>query len=1185
LAVAICFPLVGPAAAARAPQGAFDFQGENHGIEDIDARAGSIAPTSAQKQIVQELGATVDWNRFGTPHTLIRHGGFLAEGLDSDAATAARDFVSDNRILFRLSAERVQSLELVNDATLTGSDGHAVLFRQRFEGVEAAQDGLLSLGVVDGKIAYVSSSIAGGSTTVPASALSPQQAYIAAASDAGRTVTGANITTAGTHQGWTLLDVTTVREQQRVRLRALPTPEAGVRPVYEVLLLDNENEDGGPLALRYLIDAETSEVLWRQSLVHYAADADNPRWKVFRANPPLDHSSTDTREFWCWTAVAGCDRPVANSAARVPWDSLPPTPGATTFTTRGNNARTALSLLSPLTPSDQYAPVSITRDYIYPWTNTWNTARCNPAVFAGVSPPGEKNDIDAAIVNLFAMHNRMHDWSYFLGFTEENYNMQMSNFDKGGLPADPEVGDAQAGALTGGTPTYQGRDNANQITPNDGVTPITNMYLWQPIQAAFYPPCVDGDFDMSVIGHEYTHAISNRMVAGPDAGLSGPQAGAMGESWSDLTATEYLNEYGFVPVGEENPYSVGAYVTGDNQAGIRNYGMNNSPLNYSDIGYDITGPQVHADGEIWSAVNHAIREAMAARYDATFPADDVTLQRQCADGTTQASQCPGNRRWMQIVFDAFLLMPSTVSMVDARDAYLAADMMRFDGANQDLLWREFARGGLGEGASSDTNADPDPTPNFTSPASGNEAAVEFQVVEDGNGADVDAEIFVGRYEARATPIADTNPSSGRTNSPSFVPGDYAFMARADGYGARRFSLDLAPGEEVKVVIPMKKNFASIHKGATATGDGVNTEELIDDTEESNWASLDAPVGGRQVTVDLSGNDPVMVRHVQVSAMLRPPSTDDENEPDPESQNRFSALRSFDVESCNEATADCSDPASFEPLFSSPDDAFPGIAPRPRAPDLLLRGFDVPETAATHLRFLVRANQCTGGPAYQGDQDQDPTNNADCDEGFSTILIAPQDEMVRAAEFQAFGSPPPSIVESPGGGGDGCTRLEGANFITGTAGSDVLVGTPRRDVICGRVGHDVIRGLGGNDVIVGQKGNDQVVGGAGDDVLEGGRGTDVVKGGDGKDILRGLQDPDRLNGGAGADRASGGSGGDTVQGAGGGDLLNGNSHEDTLSGGSANDTLHGGSDPDVVDGGPGTDRCSRTRGDRHRSCER
>jgi hypothetical protein len=31
----------------------------------------------------------------------------------------------------------------------------------------------------------------------------------------------------------------------------------------------------------------------------------------------------------------------------------------------------------------------------------------------------------------------MHDWSYYLGFTEENFNMQADNFGKGGVRGDP----------------------------------------------------------------------------------------------------------------------------------------------------------------------------------------------------------------------------------------------------------------------------------------------------------------------------------------------------------------------------------------------------------------------------------------------------------------------------------------------------------------------------------------------------------------------------------------------------------------------------------------------------------------------------------------------------------------------------------------------------------------------------
>ena len=40
-------------------------------------------------------------------------------------------------------------------------------------------------------------------------------------------------------------------------------------------------------------------------------------------------------------------------------------------------------------------------------------------------------------------------------------------------------------------------------------------------------------------------------------------------------------------------------------------------------------------------------------------------------------------------------------------------------------------------------------------------------------------------------------------------------------------------------------------------------------------------------------------------------------------------------------------------------------------------------------------QCTGAPAYQGDQDDDPRNITDCDAGST------QDDNVRAAELQLF----------------------------------------------------------------------------------------------------------------------------------------------------------------------------------------
>ncbi|MPZ88775.1 MAG: hypothetical protein GEU81_12015, partial [Nitriliruptorales bacterium] len=96
---------------------------------------------------------------------------------------------------------------------------------------------------------------------------------------------------------------------------------------------------------------------------HETADADVqlPRWRVFPANPPFvdaDDPSADTRELWCWIDDSPeCDEEQRNIASRVPWDVQ--APSLPTFTTDGNNATTAISEVSFLTPDTVFKrPVS-----------------------------------------------------------------------------------------------------------------------------------------------------------------------------------------------------------------------------------------------------------------------------------------------------------------------------------------------------------------------------------------------------------------------------------------------------------------------------------------------------------------------------------------------------------------------------------------------------------------------------------------------------------------------------------------------------------------------------------------------------------------------------------------------------------------------------------------------------------
>lgn len=112
-----------------------------------------------------------------------------------------------------------------------------------------------------------------------------------------------------------------------------------------------------------------------------------------------------------------------------------------------------------------------------------------------------------------------------------------------------------------------------------------------------------------------------------------------------------------------------------------------------------------------------------------------------------------------------------------------------------------------------------------------------------------------------------------------------------------------------------------------------------------------------------------------------------------------ALFAFEVWTCDaNRGADCSSDAGFTKRYTSPADAFPGDPPRPVSPVLILRQFDIPDTRATHVRFVVRSTQCTGASAFRGEQDADPANATDC----ATAPPSGSDPaFARAAEFQVF----------------------------------------------------------------------------------------------------------------------------------------------------------------------------------------
>ncbi|MBA2240009.1 MAG: hypothetical protein H0W09_01995 [Solirubrobacterales bacterium] len=251
--------------------GVGDIHVEHRALDDIDIRGEKIAPTAAQQAAAGALGSRVTWNEFGTPASLINDEGYLATGLGADEVAAARSFVEDNRELFRLSAGSAGGLELVSDSPMAAGSGHAVILRQRAGELPMTLDGLISVGVVDGRVAYVSSSAVGEGSLSGDQTISPDAAWLAAANETGLDLDANAIASSQERDGWTELEVSAISGPQRSRAVALPIPGSGSIRAFETLVIDSQAGTG----YRSFVDAASGEVLVRESIT--AQLADNPR--------------------------------------------------------------------------------------------------------------------------------------------------------------------------------------------------------------------------------------------------------------------------------------------------------------------------------------------------------------------------------------------------------------------------------------------------------------------------------------------------------------------------------------------------------------------------------------------------------------------------------------------------------------------------------------------------------------------------------------------------------------------------------------------------------------------------------------------------------------------------------------------------------------------------------------------
>lgn len=791
----------------------------------FDSRAAlrALAPTAAQRSAVGRIaGATVTWNATGTPRSISRVGGVLTGARTGEPVAIARDWLSANAAAFGLTGADMTSLAVVRDHELPDVGATVVSFAQTFGGVESGYGGILTV-LVDRSgrvVSYTgdpvrSRSLLGSFDLSPAQAITKTLAGLLPGLDLTPVATGE---TQGGYQvfrgGAGLADVL------RVRKVAFPTATGG-RAAYAVLVVKSADE-----AWAVIVDGATGRPLLRKSLVA--------------------HSEGTVYENYPGAAKGGTPKVVSfGPTDESPGGWVDPTglaglPGVTTL---GNNANAAIAWTVPLVAADQYnRPVAPTSEFNFAFPDSWAKSDGGTGSFTA--------DANAAAVNLFYHHNRIHDEYYEFGFTETGGNFQLVNNgeDGLGLGGDPIMGGAQSGALNLTEPVLAlGRNNANMLTLPDGIPGFTNMYLWEFVDDAFEAPARDGDFDATIIQHEYSHGLSNRYVGGGGLGSLGTvQSGAMGEGWGDWYAMNDLFRRGLTRTAVTAPY------VGDPERGIRNWNYAKSPATYGDYGYDMSGPEVHSDGEIWTATLWTLRtKILQAVGGDQVKASDITEH---------------------LVTDAMPISPPSPSFLDMRDAILKAAELRYGARYTALLWSGFAERGMGVSAKTAGETDTDPVPGFDVPGAGN-GVLKLRVRNASTGKPVTGvRVLGGMFEGRATPVATTS-AKGAANL-KLLAGTRRLTLQAPGFGIQRISVPLKAGKTLTKKIRLRPNLLSQSSGAkvvttTSQAAALPATNLVDDTEATAWqtGARDASYNSgpdQSVTVKLKKSS--KIRSVAVSVM-------------------------------------------------------------------------------------------------------------------------------------------------------------------------------------------------------------------------------------------------------------------------------------------------------------------------------
>jgi hypothetical protein len=667
-------------------------------------RLGAFSP--AQQQAVAALqqrvsSLSVEPDRIiGAPRLIASTEGFLTgPGGQGGAVSAAflnalpagdphrviKAFLNEHAAVFGHDAGALASANVKRDYVTAHNGLRTVVFEQTFAGIPVFEALLQGHVTRQGELARLGSqfvpdvgqAVANGVPDWAAVTANPPisaaMAVVKAAANIGTTLEVAAVAASTAPEGAAMKQRLKAQPLLKGEVYAelvwLPLNRDAARLCWQVILVSKARNE----MYLVLVDAQTGEVRLRRNQTRYqvSTNAVPGTYRVFVHESPSPFSPG-------WSYPNSEQPPlvprelvtnlVSLSAVGSPRGWLDPADANGIYQTKGNNVDAHTDL-----DDDDIADPR-------PWSR-------DPAVFdfdldLTLQPISYTN---AAVVNLFYWCNLAHDRFYDLGFTEAAGNMQNNNFGRGGLGGDALQADAQdAGALTQGPYSLPVPDG---YVPRIVMANMTGPRPWR-----------DSDLDVEIMLHEFTHCVSERMVAGGQGFPYYGQCGGQSEGYSDFFGLALTSEAGDDPNG---CYALGAYcsymfydLTENYYFGIRRYpyctDMMKNPLTLKDTDPTQADPHAGIPKTPWMPD--------------WYPADELhclgefwcnTLWEVRANLVEAFGSDEGNWLAMQLILDGMRLCPATPTFTEARDAILQADVINNGGANRNEIWLGFAKRGLG----------------------------------------------------------------------------------------------------------------------------------------------------------------------------------------------------------------------------------------------------------------------------------------------------------------------------------------------------------------------------------------------------------------------------------------------------------------------------------------------------------